>query len=63
MTKYTALAVTTNYWKPHSNYTDKIIKAIEGKVEAGDFVVVSEKAGGGGISLQGARHGGKLLCE
>ena len=44
MTKYTALAVTTNYWKPHSNYTDKIIKAIEDKVENGDFVVVSEKA-------------------
>ena len=44
MTKYTALAVTTNYWKPHSDYTDKIINAIEDKVEAGDFVVVSEKA-------------------
>jgi F420-0:gamma-glutamyl ligase-like protein len=44
MTNYTALAVTTNYWKPHSNYTDKIIKAIEDKVEIGDFVVVSEKA-------------------
>ena len=44
MTKYTALAVTTNYWKPHSNCIDKIIKAIEDKVEAGDFVVVSEKA-------------------
>jgi len=44
MTKYTALAVTTNYWKPHSNYTDKIIKSIEDKVENGDFVVVSEKA-------------------
>ncbi len=44
MTKYTALAVTTNYWKPQSNYTDKIINAIENKVENGDFVVVSEKA-------------------
>ena len=44
MTKYTALAVTTNYWKPQSNYTDKILKAIEKKVENGDFVVVSEKA-------------------
>ncbi len=44
MTKYTALAVTTNYWKPHSNYTDKILNAIEDKVENGDFVVVSEKA-------------------
>ncbi len=44
MTKYTSLAVTTNYWKPQSNYTDKILKAIEKKVEDGDFVVVSEKA-------------------
>ena len=44
MTKYNALAVSTNYWKPHSNYTDKIINAIKDKVEDGDFVVVSEKA-------------------
>jgi len=44
MTKYTALAVNTNYWKPHINYTDKIINAIGDKVENGDFVVVSEKA-------------------
>jgi F420-0:gamma-glutamyl ligase-like protein len=44
MTKYTALAITTNYWKPNSDYNDKIIGAIENKVEEGDFVVVSEKA-------------------
>jgi F420-0:gamma-glutamyl ligase-like protein len=44
MTKYTTLAITTNYWKPNSNYNDKIINAIENKVEDGDFVVVSEKA-------------------
>ena len=44
MTKYTALAITTNYWKPHSSYTDKILSAIANKVEDGDFVVVSEKA-------------------
>jgi F420-0:gamma-glutamyl ligase-like protein len=44
MTKYTALAITTNYWKPHSNYTEKILVAIENKVEDGDVVVVSEKA-------------------
>jgi F420-0:gamma-glutamyl ligase-like protein len=44
MTKYTALAITTNYWKPHINYIEKIIIAIENKVENGDFVVVSEKA-------------------
>ena len=44
MTKYTALAITTNYWRPHSGYTDKILTAIENKVEDGDYVVVSEKA-------------------
>ncbi len=44
MTKYSALAITTNYWKPRSNYTDKILCSLEGKVEDGDFVVVSEKA-------------------
>ena len=44
MTKYTALAITTNYWKPHDNYTDKIINALENKIENGDFVVISEKA-------------------
>ena len=44
MTKYTALAITTNYWKPHSSYADKILSAIANKVEDGDFVVVSEKA-------------------
>lgn len=44
MTKYNALAITTNYWKPGDRYIDKIINALEGKIEAGDFVVVSEKA-------------------
>jgi F420-0:gamma-glutamyl ligase-like protein len=44
MTKYTALVVTTNYWKPHSAYMEKILAAIEGKVENGDFLVISEKA-------------------
>ena len=44
MTRYIALAVTTSYWKPKENYFDKIIRALEGKIESGDFVVVSEKA-------------------
>jgi F420-0:gamma-glutamyl ligase-like protein len=44
MTKYYALALTTSYWKPGDNYIDKVIKALEGKIENGDFVVVSEKA-------------------
>ncbi len=44
MTKYYALALTTSYWKPGDNYTDKVISALEGKVENDDFVVISEKA-------------------
>jgi F420-0:gamma-glutamyl ligase-like protein len=44
MTKYNALAITTSYWKPGDRYIDKIINALEGKIDAGDFVVVSEKA-------------------
>ncbi|TFH23786.1 hypothetical protein E4G67_02680 [Candidatus Bathyarchaeota archaeon] len=44
MTKYTALAISTNYWKPNSDYIDKIINAIENKIEDVDFLVVSEKA-------------------
>ena len=43
MTKYYALAVTTNYWKPNDNYTDKIVEPGK-QIEDGDFVVVSEKA-------------------
>ncbi len=44
MTKYYALAVTTKYWKPKSNYLSEIIKALTGRVDNGDFVVISEKA-------------------
>ena len=44
MTKYFALALTTSYWKPGDNYTDKIISGLEDKIENDDFVVVSEKA-------------------
>jgi F420-0:gamma-glutamyl ligase-like protein len=44
MTKYQALAVATSYWKPNSNYAEKILSALNGKIEDGDFVVISEKA-------------------
>jgi F420-0:gamma-glutamyl ligase-like protein len=44
MTKYNALAITTNYWKPSDNYTENIINALENKIENADFVVISEKA-------------------
>ncbi|MGZ4850623.1 MAG: coenzyme F420-0:L-glutamate ligase [Candidatus Bathyarchaeia archaeon] len=44
MTKYSALSLTTSYWKPGDNYIDKITSAVHGKIENDDFVVVSEKA-------------------
>ena len=44
MAKYRALALTTKYWKPGEDFPAEIINAVEKRVEAGDFVVVSEKA-------------------
>ena len=44
MVKYYTLAACTSYWKPKEDYVAKIIDALDGKLENGDFVVVSEKA-------------------
>ncbi len=44
MTKYLALAVATKYWRPGTDYLKEIARALQGRVEDGDFVVVSEKA-------------------
>ena len=44
MTKYCALALQTNYWKPNSNYLGQILETLEDKIRDDDFVVVSEKA-------------------
>jgi F420-0:gamma-glutamyl ligase-like protein len=44
MTHYHALALTTKYWTPKTDYLAEIVKAVEKRVEDGDFVVVSEKA-------------------
>jgi len=44
MTKYYALPVATEYWKPGENYLNGILDAVEKRVAEGDFVVVSEKA-------------------
>jgi F420-0:gamma-glutamyl ligase-like protein len=38
------LAVQTGYWKPNSNYLTPIMKALDGRIRDGDFLVVSEKA-------------------
>lgn len=44
MTKYYALPLATEYWKPGENYLNGILDAVEKRVADGDFVVVSEKA-------------------
>jgi len=44
VTNYCALAVQTGYWKPNSNYLIPIMKALDGRIRDGDFLVVSEKA-------------------
>jgi len=44
MTKYKALAVTTRYWKPRTDYLQEITNNIKGRVADEDFVVISEKA-------------------
>jgi F420-0:gamma-glutamyl ligase-like protein len=44
MSRYYALAVTTKYWTPKTDYVREIIHALSGKIAEADFVVVSEKA-------------------
>ncbi|MCW4010918.1 MAG: coenzyme F420-0:L-glutamate ligase [Candidatus Bathyarchaeota archaeon] len=44
MARYRALALTTKYWKPETDYIRQIVNAVNGKIVDGDFVVVSEKA-------------------
>ncbi len=42
--KYKAVAIKTRYWSPGEDYITQAVRAIEGRVENGDFVTVSEKA-------------------
>jgi F420-0:gamma-glutamyl ligase-like protein len=44
MTRYYALPLATKYWKPKTDYLPEVVKAVEGEVADGDYVVVSEKA-------------------
>jgi F420-0:gamma-glutamyl ligase-like protein len=44
MTRYKALALVTQYWKPGTDYAEKVVAAVNAKINDGDFVVVSEKA-------------------
>lgn len=69
MTRYRALAVATEYWKPGENYVDGIIDALEKRANAGDFVVVSEKALSTALgkivdeSIVSPSFSAKLLCR
>jgi F420-0:gamma-glutamyl ligase-like protein len=44
MTRYQALALVTQFWRPGTDYAQKVVAAVAGKISDGDFVVVSEKA-------------------
>jgi F420-0:gamma-glutamyl ligase-like protein len=44
MTRYQALALVTQFWRPGTDYAQKVVAAVDGKISDGDFVVVSEKA-------------------
>ncbi len=44
MVKYRVRVVTTDYWRPGTDYLQKILGYVKEKVSDGDFVVVSEKS-------------------
>jgi len=44
MTKYCALPIATEYWKPNEKYLNAILTAVERRLANGDFIVISEKA-------------------
>ncbi len=41
---YRCLAIETGYWRPGTDYIQKIIAGVKGKIKDGDFITVSEKA-------------------
>jgi len=41
---YKCFALETGYWRPGTDYVQKIIDNVRGKIENGDFVTISEKA-------------------
>jgi len=44
MAAYKVLAVETRYWRPKTDWVQQIIEGVKGKVNDGDFIVISEKA-------------------
>jgi len=41
---YKCFALKTGYWRPGTDYVQKVIDSVKGKIENGDFVTISEKA-------------------
>jgi F420-0:gamma-glutamyl ligase-like protein len=41
---YKCLAVETAYWRPGTDYVQRIVEGVKGKIKDSDFVTVSEKA-------------------
>jgi len=41
---YKCLALETGYWRPGTDYVQKILDNVRGKIENGDLVTISEKA-------------------
>jgi F420-0:gamma-glutamyl ligase-like protein len=41
---YKCLAIETGYWRPGTDYVQRIAESINGKIKNGDFVTISEKA-------------------
>ncbi len=42
--RYKAVAIKTRYWMPGEDYIKQVVEAIDGTVDDGDFVTISEKA-------------------
>jgi F420-0:gamma-glutamyl ligase-like protein len=42
--RYKAVAIKTRYWTPETDYAKQVVRAVDGIVENGDYVTVSEKA-------------------
>ena len=44
MTRHSFLVVRTQYWKPNEDYVNEIVRALRGRIQEGDLVIISEKA-------------------
>ncbi|UCC33956.1 MAG: coenzyme F420-0:L-glutamate ligase, partial [Candidatus Bathyarchaeota archaeon] len=42
--RYRTIAVATGYWRPREDYLNQIVDSLEGRIQDGDIVTISEKA-------------------